>query len=517
MKKIFLSLIIILFLLPYSFCLDFTPDFIKRSDSTVLKDLFTLNVGIMDLKEIGKVNQINPIDRQNVSTSIKNVLESVPLVNLSNRDSIVKAINNYKAKLDDTGKTRIDFLEKKIKFSNELVDRSYSYQFYLEMKNNGTFTSIAKNWYDNYDNPIYSLFVAKPFDRTFADDKTICEITKLTDSKGVARDGNIDFLFSGEMEKIDNYYFIRIYIYSYLQNKLIDDFSLVADSENIKEKLTEKLLEEIPIIFSIKYASLKVNTEDEDASVYLNSSYIGKKNVEIDFIPPGNYVVILRKDNYEDKIENVQLSDLENKEIELKIENQKELQILNFNIEPLGTKIYINAVYEGVTPFSKALPKGKYIVSAKNDQYENYRYFLTISEVFSEPQNIVFQLKSKNIKSFFETKKILYYTSFWNFTFSLISFIPITVLSVEYYNLSGLIAEEETDYEKAIYNANITLFGLAYFFGVYTIVGLVWLIFSLSDYLITREKKDFIPIIDFQKDTKGSDALRLGFGIRLRS
>ncbi|HOV14331.1 MAG TPA: PEGA domain-containing protein [Spirochaetota bacterium] len=519
----------------FIFSLDITPEFIKRNDSQVLKDLFSCNIGIMQLKSVGKINQVNPLDTQNVVNAIKNNLDMVSSIKLSEKATLLKAIYSLKSKLSSSDKEKIEILERKVINSNDDIDNSYFYQFFLEFKKNTQFIDISKLWFENYNNPFYSTKALKPFLRISKDDKIICEMDTLKVSDNESIKGKFDFLFSGTIEKIDTLYFVTIYVYSYFDNKILTTFSLVSDSENLTSKINVEMENIIPQIFLINYGSLSIKTDDKETRIYLDSNYIGKGNEVINFLVPGRYIVVLKKENFNDKVENIYINDYEKKEIELKVDSEKELQTINFYIEPLGTKIFINSVYQGKTPFKKALPKGNYVISAKNPLYEDYRYFLDIEDIKKEELNVVFHLKSKNLKNYFETKKILYYTSFWNFTFGLTTTVPILIFAYDYfykygqaqfsYNTIHDIKPENhnldkqyryTDEGKNMYITQSVFYGLAWGFGLYSILGLGWLFFSLADYLSTKEKMDFVPIIEFYQNRDGDDALTLGLQMKIQ-
>ena len=61
--------------------------FLDKNDSIILKELFTVNIGIMKLKSVGNLQDIDPMDSQNVVNSIKNVLEKVPTIRLLKKES----------------------------------------------------------------------------------------------------------------------------------------------------------------------------------------------------------------------------------------------------------------------------------------------------------------------------------------------------------------------------------------------------------------------------------------------
>ena len=499
-RIIFLFLVILIVNIPAQ-ADNIVPELFVKNDSEILKEMFTLNIGIMRFKENGKITAINPLDSDNAVNSIKNALDTVTVADLTKKDAVYKAVLSLKSKLGDTEKNKYDILERKISYSGGNIDNNLIYELFLELKKNQNYAGVSKTWFENYDNPFYMIKTGMPLERVFYDDRTVCEM------KNSQNKAPLDMLISGEIEKVEKRYFISVYFYSYLKNKVVKTFSVVTDSENISLKINEKMEEIIPELFLIRYANLIINTEDDDTAIYLDSNYTGKKNVEIKYLPPKKYVVTLKKENYVDKNENIELVDNEKKFVFLQIDKMQDLQLINFYIEPLGTKIFINSVYQGKTPFKKALPKGDYIISSKSDLFENNRYYLAINDVTTEEKLLIFHLKSKDIRTNYNVKKALYYTSFWNFTFSFATSIAFTVFAIEYRIRGNYSEENQLSYS--------VFYGLAWGFGAYTVLSLGWLFFALADYLITKEKNDFIPILDFYKDAEGIDRLTMGAVIRL--
>lgn len=534
MPKKFYIIPFLLNLVFFASSIELVPDFLKKTDSQVLKDIFSCKIGIMQLKNVGKYNIINPLDSQNVVNTIKNNLDMVPTINLTEKSAVLKAFYIYKSKLSDSEKNNIQLLERKLLNSDNDIDNSLIYDFFLLLKNNNQFFQIAKQWFENYNNPFYTIQITKPFQRISKEDNLICEMDSFKINDTETAKGKLDFLFSGTIEKIDGLYFINIYVFSYYDNKIISSFSFVSDSQSISKKINIEIEKIIPQIFLTKYASLKITTNDKDARIYIDSNYIGKENETINYLVPGRYIVILKKENYIDKVENVYLTNYEKKEIELKIDTEKELQIVNFYIEPLGTKIFINSVFQGRSPFKKALPKGNYIISAKNNLYEDYRYYLNINDIQKEELNIVFHLKSKKLKNYFDMKKSLYYASFWNFTFSLITTVPVLIFAYDYfykygqaqssYNTINNISIENnnldkqyryTEEGKTMYILQSSFYGLAWGFGFYSILSIGWMFFSLFDYLNIKEQQDFIPIIEFYQNNEGDKSISIGIKMKI--
>ena len=503
--------------------------FLKKNNSLLLTEMFTINIGIMKFKNVGNLQVIDPLDSESVVNSIKNELEKVKAIKLSRKAAVLKALNVYFNKIGDINNTEeekennknedhkeeMQFLKRKVFYSKENLEQNSVYEVFLKLRKDDDFGEIAKLWFENIENPFYIKNISEPFERILKSEEDICMMKKANDK------GPLDFLFYGEIERIDNIYFVTINVYSALLNKKVEEFSYVADSETLSQKTAIQLRDVLSKIFLINYASLTINTNDEEIRIYLDSDYIGRNNVFIDYLLPGKYVITLKKEKYKNVIENITIMDFEEKKIELTMEEKEELQVVNFYIEPLGTKIFINSVFEARSPFKKALPKGDYVIFAKNDLYENHRYVFTIDDIKEEEKTIIFHLKSKDINNFFKLKKILYYTTFWNFTFSLIVTVPLIVFAVQtwymYENgIKYILDYKESQIGQDTKLARDVLYGFAAAMITHTVVSLGLLFAALTNYLITLEKRDFIPIIEYYHNLEGEQGINLGMKIKLK-
>jgi hypothetical protein len=509
--------------------------FLEKYDSQYLDRIFTMNIGIMEMKQVGNLSAISPIDSKNVSDTIKKVLDDVPAMKLTRKEASLKAVQELISQAGNDDKERLNFLEKRLFFSRENTSGRLVGELFKEMRKNTTIFPVSRTWFENMEQPLYMIKAGVPFARSPESYEDICKNTMIQLKPGDNdKLGPLHILVHGEIERIGNIYIISVFFYSDLLKKEIYQFSVAAESEMISDTVTKKLTSVIPLVFRIQYASLAVNAGDEEVRIYLDDNYIGREQVRIPFLVPGPYLLTLKKENHEDTLENINLSGNQQSEMELTIGNQKQLQVVNFAIEPLGTKIFINAVFQGRSPFTRALPEGEYVISAKNDEYEDYRYVMKINAVDkTKPLGVIFHLKSKDIKTRFRLKKILYYTSFWNFSFSLFSAIPMVVLAFHYWSLNGTYVTAVspfrntdkstwTDEQRKIYNDYISnkrvadgLYAAAGVTIAYMTISLGWLAYALADYLLTLEKKDYIPIMEFYQDPEGVEGLTLGMQIKL--
>lgn len=97
---IFNKKLIILFL-SISYNLLFSIDiykYLSTTDADLLKDFFSINIGIMRLKNSGNLNLIDPIDSENVTNTIKTTLDLVTYGKMDKKSALNKSYNILKQK-----------------------------------------------------------------------------------------------------------------------------------------------------------------------------------------------------------------------------------------------------------------------------------------------------------------------------------------------------------------------------------------------------------------------------------
>ena len=513
------------------YSIDITPQFLMQENSTVLKELFTVNIGVMEPQILGRVNSVSPLEISNITNNIKNNIDLVPALSLSKKASLYKAVLYCQKKAtDDASKRRLSILGRRILYASmNNIPNSLVTEVYNELKINSSTKTIVQKWFDNYISSNYVPKTAKTFGFVLEDNRVICETYPEVSSLG-----KLDFLISGDIKRVDNLYFVFLYVYSYLEDRKLAEINIVSDKDNMEERIKEKIQDIIPKIFLVRYGKLTVKS-DSETYIYLNQFYIGKETAIVDFVVPDNYLLLLRKDGYEDFVTNITIRDWDIKSIEQQVIKQKRMQIVNFSIQPYNSKIFINGVYEGKSPFKKALPIGEYIVSSSNPLFESKRYLLSITDVEDEEKIILFHLKSKDLKTNFAIKKSLYYTAFWNFTFSLVGLIISVSFAYDYFykygavfasykqlqnETKGFYDQELLDTISLYYEVQRNLYGVAGFSIAYTALSLGWLFFTLADYLATKSKYDFVPILEFYNknidNNNENDISYLKIGARLK-
>ena len=489
--------------------------FLEREDSEFLNKLFTVDIGVMKFKKNGNVNDIKPLDSEEIINSLKNEFELIQAIKLSEEEALLKAWSFFKKNTTSSSSSSTinveQVLEDQIRYQkgNIFSKKKVLKVLLSKMKASTDYAAVSGKWYENYQKPVFSLNVQKVIERQVIPYKSICESSS----------SPIDFLVTGEIEKIEQGYLVSLEFYSSLIDKTFYKGAFICRKESISKDVSDFIKQNAVKIFNVNYGVLELDTKKSDCEIYTESSYLGKQKIVLDYIVPGKYLFSFSIKGSSPYKEVIQVFPSEERKILVKPELRQCLQTVFFNIEPAGTKVFINSQFKGVTPFWDSLPVGEYILSTKTNSYhQDYRYFFRIDEVKDESLNFSFHLMTKDLSKEFKLKKGLYYSAFWNFTFSLVAMIPLTIIATDYYNKAALSSEYytsdakskleanpdyvaapfiETEYGREIYNLSEALRFSAIGVAVYTVLSLGWLFYSLFDYINILEKKDFIPLISF--------------------
>lgn len=502
--------------------------FLEKEESDFLNKLFTVDIGIMRFKKNGNINDIKPLDSEEIMNSFKNEFELIQAVKLSDEEALLKAWSFFKKTSTSTSVNIDSVLEDQIRYQNgSIFSKKKAVKIVLtKMKASSDYVSISNKWYENYQRPVFSLNVLKFIERQVVPYKNICENSS----------SSVDFLVTGEIEKIEQGYLVSVEFYSHLADKVFYKGAFVCHKESIAGDVSNFIKRNASKIFKVNYATLELDTKKDECEIYADYSYLGKQRITLDYIVPGKYLFSFLTKGSAAYKEVIEVFPNEEKKVLVKPELHQYLQTVFFNIEPAGTKIFVNSQFRGITPFWDSLPEGEYILSTKTDSYhQDYRYSFNIKEIKDDDLNFSFHLMTKDLSKEFKVKKGLYYSAFWNFTFSLVTTIPLVIIATDYYNKASLSSEYytnyvkskmetdpdysavpfiETDYGKEIYNLSEALRFLSIGIAVYTVLSLGWLFYSLFDYINILEKKDFIPLLSFYS-TNDKSTLSIGGSVSL--
>lgn len=130
-----------------------------------------------------------------------------------------------------------------------------------------------------------------------------------------------------------------------------------------------------------KIGRLRVDSDPQGASVYLENEYIGSTPVEKSEIRTGFYKLELKEDDFLDVNKQIHIKEDETTSIFKNLQLQKSF---SFNTEPSGAEVYIDDKYKGKTPVNvnirpdnqklKIVKKGFRTYSTKLDHHKDHIY-----------------------------------------------------------------------------------------------------------------------------------------------
>jgi hypothetical protein len=501
-KNFFFLILIFLNIHSYISSQSIPNDFLENNSTKELIEIFTINVGIMRFKNVGNISEINPVDADNLVRSIRSTINNITAASLEPESALAKIVK-YLEKIQTNKKDILMHLREKVIISPPSRRNKLIQEIMTHMNSTPSLQNIRNTWFENYNKPVYSIKTQEIIEYQIFDHKTIS-------SKQTVQP---DILITGEIERIGSRYLIKILFYSSIKDQIIHQTALTSEPDKITETIENAFQSLAKLIFNINYSKLNIQTNPE-TEIYINNKYIAKESIHIPFAAPGTYLLTLKEFQAPPITRVIEILPNEIKNVRITPDFIQNKQPYYINIEPVGTRIFINSQYRGTTPFRVELPKGEFVLTAKSsDLYEDYRYTLTVNEINSEEKTIQFQLMTKDISDYLKLKKNVYYAAFWSFTFSLTVTVPVTIVAVQYFNAPNVFSNnaknffETTNSNKDVEKTNkiwndmiitseilrFTSIGLA----LSTAVSLGWLFYSLFDYLKVHEKKDFIPILNF--------------------
>ncbi len=488
----------------------------KITDQNIL-DLFTFNAAVLKFKKSGEINNIKNYDIDLLANILTDELKSVSEIKPDLKLILLKGLNYVSAKNQQLSKVLLSDTDAGIKSGRSLIYNQKDNIKMIKQNIDAVLkdTKYSRLWVENLENDYFTIKTADPIDRTNGTNYSI------------SKEKSVDYLFSGEIELYYNQLLITIDVYSSLADRVIYSKSFTSTEETMSDDIRNLCSEVFPSVFNINYSRLSVSTV-EGGEIYINDLYTGTTESNFNYVKPDTYSATVKVKEKKDSHKNIIVKSGKHEVISIKAGEPIPLQKVSFDIEPYGTKIFINSSYRGKTPFSEYMPAGNYVLEAKpSSLYISKRYTFNIEEIADQEKIITFHLLTKSIDKFLVTKKYLYYAAFWSFTFSLAAFVPVTVMSVDYYNRLGIAASSYNDLNesntafvdtvegKKLYYTSEILRYTAIGLGIHCVLNVAWLFYSLSDYIKTLDKKDFIPIIEFRSGENGKEELQIGAKIPL--
>ena len=241
-----------------------------------------------------------------------------------------------------------------------------------------------------------------------------------------ARQNNIDLVISGEIEQIQEYFYIRISALHMEGNKEIFVFENALSSETIYDFLPELQNELIGIILGRDWSNITIVPKTADSVIQINGEVKGIGMVRENYMVPGMVEIEVFHQGYEPVEETVFLNPFEDRILEIELE-QKETKALVLNSSPPEADVYLNSYWIGKTPLMIDLPYESQLLILHKEGYDDISYKFT-SEI---PERLDFTLREDLIDELYwhEQKRNRFYSVMGVWVISL----PIPFIINDYY------------------------------------------------------------------------------------
>ncbi|MDA3811336.1 MAG: hypothetical protein PF518_13515 [Spirochaetaceae bacterium] len=227
---------------------------------------------------------------------------------------------------------------------------------------------------------------------------------------------DLDFLISGSIKEIDDYFLIEVYGFDPVSDDRILIYSNVGTVDELENLAFEAANELRSIVLGRPWSILHVEMDQEDALIYSDGVLIGIGSADINTIEPGTvFLEAMGSDNsyWSNEIE---LMALQENSITGKL-SQSEINFLTLQTEPSDADVYIGARWAGKSPLNIPRYKDRNIwVSIKLDGYYDKSFEVSTKS----PEDLFFELEEEEMSRMenFEIKKKQFYSALGLFSIS---------------------------------------------------------------------------------------------------
>jgi len=227
---------------------------------------------------------------------------------------------------------------------------------------------------------------------------------------------DLDFLISGTIREVEDYFLLEIYGYDRSEDEKISVYSGVGSIDEIEVIAVEASNELRSIVLGRPWAILAVETDDPDALIYGDGQLIGVGSAELKTARPGSiFLEAIGEDNSYWSRE-AELSALELNEFSGEL-SRSSTDFLTLDSVPSNGDVYIGARWAGQTPLTLPRYRERNIwVTVKSEGY----YDKSFGVSFDSPENIVIEMTEVDLTELeiFELRKKEFYKSLGWFSLS---------------------------------------------------------------------------------------------------
>jgi len=188
---------------------------------------------------------------------------------------------------------------------------------------------------------------------------------------------NFEYIVEGAIEAIQNYLYIRIKIYSTIEEKPVFTFRDAVRGEEV-EKIVPTVVSDMAETFlGNKWGTLRVETKPADEGiVFVNGKMYGRGTTEIPYLIQGTYSIEIISENYKDITDTVQVKAGETSVFETELQSLN-LDTVRIESVPETADVYVGSVWQGSTPLVITRPETAKELTVIKEGYEPGRIKLT--------------------------------------------------------------------------------------------------------------------------------------------
>ena len=192
----------------------------------------------------------------------------------------------------------------------------------------------------------------------------------------LAKKWNVDLLIWGMVEQVDDILYIRVNAYESAVDRSVFSYIDAGSRENVYSYLKNAAEELSDIILGHSWGSLVIETEPPDSAVYVNGEFRGFGNEELKYISPGKTDIRVDHDGYKRYTDTLVIEAGKTHHINVKLKSIK-LGKVTINTAPPGASVYINSVWQGLSPLTVEKPQYPRHVVIKYKDYEEKEFTLS--------------------------------------------------------------------------------------------------------------------------------------------
>ncbi len=297
----------------------------------------------------------------------------------------------------------------------------------------------------------------------------------------LARKQSLDLIVRGRVERVENYFYLRVSIWSWSEGGEIASFETASTLENLGSNMNAYSKKVKTIVLGRPWGNLKVKADPEGADIYVDGKFWGSGTITVANLSTGTHTVSAMAKGYKtlEKAVFLWAEQILEKQLTLEKIKRKQVWIVSY---PDGADLYVSSQWVGKTPLNIDFPMEEELVFLKKKGYADEKIFLegdeSIKKVYMHPLDA-------GTEALIDHKRDNFYTSLGLFALS----IPIPLFSwgLGFQNSEGFyMAADSMNFEEMQeYKLKANRFYHAYIGGL-VISGalLVNTIIHLIDYIV---------------------------------